>query len=75
MPKDCCKKFWNKIPDDVPVFTVVGWDSLASKTVRFWLAEAALAGVNADKLQRTINHIRDLDEYVANNPEKMKLPD
>ena len=34
MPAECCKKFFAKVPDDEPVFTVVGHDPFAEDVVR-----------------------------------------
>jgi N-glycosylase/DNA lyase len=75
MPAECCKKFWERIPEDVPVFTLVGWDRLAERTVRFWVSEASMAGVPAAKMQKGINHILWMQEYAEAHPEMMKLPD
>lgn len=75
MPMHCCNEGWKKIPENEPVFILRGKDNLAARTVRFWLAEAAASGVNSDKLARVVDHIRWLEEFAENNPEKMHLPD
>jgi hypothetical protein len=75
MPAECCKKFWKKIPDEVPVFTVVGWDKLAIRTVRCWCALALQEGVNMAKVQKGIDHVGWMEEYAALHPDAMKLPD
>lgn len=75
MPKQCCKEFFNRISDDVPVFTLVAYDQISQETVEFWLKRARELGVNADKLQRSEEHLADIAAWRAANPEKIKVPD
>jgi hypothetical protein len=75
MPRPCCKRFFDRIPDDVPVFTVVAWDPTAVPTVEAWLAEARKLGVNPFKLETVTAHLNELKRWAAANPDKMKVPD
>jgi hypothetical protein len=75
MPAKCCKEFYARIPDDVPVFTIVAWDTFAVDTVRYWLQLAEFRGVNPDKLFRSRKHLEAIDRWQKDHPEKVKIPD
>ncbi len=75
MPAECCKKFYEKIPDDEPVFTIAGRDLLGPDVIRCWIGRAADNGVNADKLQRAVQHLKWFEEFQAAHPERCHLPD
>ena len=60
---------------DMPVFTLLGQDSLAVDTVKYWLQRAELLGVNKGKLIRVREHLEALAKYRQEHPEKMKRPD
>lgn len=75
MPKQCCKYFFARIPDDVPVFTLVAYDKLAIRRIEEWIEEAKSMGVNDDKLKRSVEHLEDFKKFRADHPERMKLPD
>ena len=75
MPADCCKKFWENIADDVPVFTLVGTDPLAASTVDYWLAQARVSNVNQGKINRAALHASAMRDFLENHPERMKIPD
>lgn len=75
MPAKCCKEFWARIPDDVPVFTLVGYDLLAPEVVNDWLESARRHGVNAEKVEKAKAHLDAMLEYQKANPDKCKIPD
>jgi hypothetical protein len=75
MPAECCKKFYAKLPEDEPVFTLAGRDKLAIATVNFWIEEAIKAGVNQDKIDRAYKHLIALSDFQNAHPERVKLPD
>ena len=75
MPATCCKEFYAKIPDDEPVFTVVGRDLLAAQTVEFWIERARACGVNDGKILRAQWHLEEMVLFAQQHPERMKLPD
>jgi len=75
MPAQCCKDFWRKLPDDVPVFTIVGYDKLAADTLECWLTFARANGVNRGKINRAQEHLAAIRAYQEAHPEKVKLPD
>lgn len=75
MPAECCKEFFKKIPEDVPVFTLVGYDSLAISTIRFWIDRAEEYGVNHEKIDRAKEHLKAIESYQDSNPKSVKLPD
>lgn len=75
MPKECCKEFFNGIPDEVPTFTIVAYDQLAVETVHFWLQRARELGVNPDKMRSCEEHLADIVAWRNINPEKVKVPD
>lgn len=75
MPADCCKEFWNRIPDDEPVFTLAARDILAPETIRFWLEQAEAEGVPEDKLRRARMHLVAIEEFQIAHPERTKVPD
>lgn len=75
MPAPCCKKFWEKIPDDEPVFTLAARDLLAADTVSFWIGRAKKIGVNAEKIQRAIEHWQLIVGFQSAHPERTKIPD
>ncbi len=75
MPAKCCSDFFARIPDDVPVFTLVAYDQLAIDTVQFWIKRAEEEGVNGDKIERARQHLRAMATFESANPGRMKLPD
>jgi hypothetical protein len=75
MPRDCCKKFFARIPDEVPVFTLVAYDKVAAATIRDWMARAKVAGVNPFKIDLAEAHLRDFERYALEHPGAMKIPD
>jgi hypothetical protein len=75
MPAKCCKEKFTKIPDNVPVFTLIGWDKLGIRTIRFWLAEAAANGVPVTKLRKVLDDLQWFEEYAEKEPGMMKMPD
>jgi hypothetical protein len=75
MPAPCCKEFFARIPDDVPVFTLVAYDALAVSIVTEWVTRAEKLGVNSDKLTRSKEHLSAMIKWRLENPEKIKIPD
>lgn len=75
MPKQCCKDFFNKLSDEVPVFTISGNDKLAPAVVAYWHMLAADHRVNQGKLNRAYEHLLDIEAYQKQHPERVKLPD
>lgn len=75
MPAQCCKDLFNRIPDDVPVFTLVAYDELSSDVILYWLKKAEIANVNPDKLKRSRERFEDFLKFRREHPDRMKLPD
>lgn len=75
MPKQCCKDTWNKIPDDEPVFILMGRDLTAASRVLEWIESAKAASVNPDKIRRAEEHLADFVNFVQEHPERCKMPD
>ncbi len=75
MPKECCKKTWEKIPEDEPVFILRGKDLLSGIVVEEWIRLAERWKVNDDKLRRAKEHLRDIKEFQSENPDRCKVPD
>jgi len=75
MPAECCKKFWEKIPEDVPVFTLAGWDPLAIDAIITWIALAVEYGVPESKLIRSREHLKAIQQFQKDHPERVKMPD
>lgn len=55
---------------DVPVFLLIGYDSIAAKTVRDWSAHAMSIGVPGAKVGEAIRCAAAMDEYPQH-----KVPD
>jgi hypothetical protein len=75
MPEQCCKDFFDKIPDDEPVFTIAARDELAAYTVADWIVRAEADGVNPDKIARARQHLQDIVEFQSSYPDRVKKPD
>lgn len=75
MPKECCKTFFASIPDDEPVFTIAARDLTGADTVRDWIARCEKLGVNSDKLERSRQHLADIERFQSEHPERCKIPD
>ncbi len=75
MPKDCCIKMFNRIPIDEPVFTLRAQDELATTVLRAWIDLAEKRGVNSQKIVRAEQHLLDMLEWRATDPNRVKLPD
>jgi hypothetical protein len=71
----CCNDFWDRIPKDVPVFTIVAWDATAGQAISDWIDRAISRGVNKDKIARASAHIRAIEEWQEAHPELVKIPD
>lgn len=75
MPAQCCKKFWEKIPNDEPVFTLAARDLLAPEVISFWIDRAKKMGVNPEKIQKAVDHWRAFVGFQTAHPERTKIPD
>jgi hypothetical protein len=75
MPRQEDREYLEKIPDDEPVFILLGRDKLALQTVAFYRDTAIQNGVNRDKIDRVIQHIRNMIEFRDEHSERIKLPD
>lgn len=75
MPAQCCRDFWKSIPEDTPVFILVGYDSLAPEVIAFWLRLAKAKGVNTAKRVKAEKHLQAVIDFQANHLDKVKLPD
>jgi hypothetical protein len=73
--KQCCKDTFNKVPDDEPVFTLLGRDLTAIPRIADWINEAKARGVNEDKINRAQQHLNDFVEFQHKYPERCKFPD
>lgn len=75
MPRSCCKNKFPTIPDDVPVFTIIGYDLLAVKTIEKWLELAKKEKVNQFKVDVATAHLEDIKRFQEKYPERCKIPD
>lgn len=78
MPAQCCVDRWNRLMQedpDMPVFTLLGKDTLAIDTIRFWLNSARVQGVNREKQVKVQEHLDAMIAYRDSRPEKMQIPD
>lgn len=75
MPAQCCKDFYNRIPDDVPVFTIVAWDKAAPDTVLRWIQRCQELGVNMNKIKRGLAHLNAIVNWQIEHPDRVKIPD
>jgi hypothetical protein len=75
MPAECCKDKWPTIPDDEPVFIIMGKDKLAIETVMNWMDLASEAGVNKGKIVRVREHLDAIARFQQEHPERCKIPD
>lgn len=75
MPAECCKETWNKIPDDEPVFILMGRDLTAAAAIADWIVRAEKQGVNPDKLRRSREHLTAFNRFKAEHPDRCKMPD
>lgn len=75
MPAECCRKFFAKLCDDEPVFTLAGRDKLAPAVVAYWIKLAGVAGVNQDKIARAEQHLQAIHEFQIEHPLRTKIPD
>jgi hypothetical protein len=75
MPSKKQKEFFEKIPQDVPAFTLVATDPLAKATCDFWLRLARALGVNGNKLSRSNADIEAIAKFAVDHPDRMKIPD
>lgn len=57
------------------MFTLVGYDKLAARTVQFWIDEAIKEGVNPDKILGAQDHHEAMLTFARDSPDQMKLPD
>lgn len=58
------------VPDDMPVFVLLGSDTCAPEAVLAWAGEALKQGVNADKIDGAIDALQAMNEWTPK-----KLPD
>jgi hypothetical protein len=75
MPAPCCKDKWPTIPDDEPVFVIRGKDLLAARAVAHWMDMAAKADVNSDKMAAVARHLKAIEDFQRDHPERCKIPD
>jgi hypothetical protein len=75
MPRSCCTRFFNRIPEDEPVFTLAARDKCAIPTLKEWIKRAEIAGVNPFKIDVAKAHLRDFERFSKENPDIMKVPD
>jgi len=75
MPTECCKKFYARIPEDVPIFTLVAWDLLALEAIQQWLLKARDKGVSEEKIAKAQQHFDAIALWQRENPSLCKLPD
>ncbi len=75
MPKECCKKTWEKIPEDEPVFILRGQDLISGILVEEWIQLAERWKVNKDKIDRAKEHLQDIRIFQLENPRRCKTPD
>lgn len=70
MPDDCKAKY-----EGEPTFTLVGRDKLALHAIKRWMEAAADEGVNAAKIDKSIEDYNKFVQWQMDNPDKVKLPD
>lgn len=75
MPAQCCKDKWPTIPDDEPVFVIRGKDILAARAVAHWMDLAGERGVNDEKMVAVAAHLKAIEVFQRDHPERCKLPD
>lgn len=75
MPRGCCNHFWERIPEDEPVFTLAARDKLAVGTIKKWIELAQRRGVSQFKIDVATAHLEDFQRFATEHPERMKLPD
>lgn len=75
MPAECCKEFFNKIPDDEPTFTIAGRDKIALHVIKAWIDAAKKCGVNKEKIASATRHYNAVAAFQTRYPERVKTPD
>lgn len=75
MPAQCCKNKWPTIPDDEPVFVIRGKDILAARAVAYWMDLAVQHGVNDKKMAAVAMHLKMIEDFQHDYPERCKVPD
>jgi hypothetical protein len=78
MPAECCKKRYERLlreDPEMPVFTLLGKDSIAIETVKFWMKRAKELSVNPEKMKKVQDHLDALIKYKQDHPEKIQIPD
>ena len=57
------------------LFAIKPTDKLAPATLRAWIGEAYMEGVNIDKITKAVQHYNDIVAWQLANPDKVKVPD
>jgi len=56
-------------------FAIKPTDKLAPATLRAWIGEAYMEGVNIDKITKAVQYYNDIVAWQLANPDKVKVPD
>lgn len=73
--RDCCKEMIAKIPVDEPIFILRAQDVTAPFLIANWCETATRMGVSEDKIAQATEHMKDVIEFQAAHPDRIKLPD
>jgi hypothetical protein len=63
------------LKNDIPFFTLAGYDRLAVETLEFYLSAASKEGCNSLFIEDLKELIADFNFYVQEEPNNVKLPD
>ena len=75
MPMPCCQEFYDKIPEDEPIFILAARDITAPGHVQAWIDKARALGVNDNKVAHAVMHLKWMQDWQARNPQLVKTPD
>lgn len=65
---------YDKAADDEPLFVLRGSDPATPTAIRMWAMKAAEVGHREEKVQGALDHAREIEEWQAANPDRVKKP-
>lgn len=72
---DCNREFYDRIPDDEPIFILAARDLTSIGHIRNWIEQNRAAGCNPAKLANAERHLADFEQFQSEHPERCKFPD